>query len=162
MMISTKGRYALRVMLDLAAEESDRFLSLKDVAQRQGISVKYLEAIVAMLNRAGLQRTCDRGDGLQVLRGVQLVGIAQPDHQHARRDNAIQIVNDGGLADLAAGIATLNQGFQAPIGRAVERGSGGVQGFVGEHANDDAVRLYGSELIMIQVEFEGHAADSRK
>lgn len=53
MKISTKGRYALRVMLDLAAQPSDEFISLKDVARRQDISMKYLEMIVAMLNRAG-------------------------------------------------------------------------------------------------------------
>ncbi|MBQ1455536.1 MAG: Rrf2 family transcriptional regulator [Thermoguttaceae bacterium] len=46
-MISTKGRYALRVMLDLAAH--DGFVPLKDIAQRQGISKKYLEIIVRKL-----------------------------------------------------------------------------------------------------------------
>lgn len=63
MMISTKGRYALRVMLDLAREGSGRYLSLKDVAQRQEISIKYLEAIMAMLNRAGLVRSQRGKDG---------------------------------------------------------------------------------------------------
>lgn len=54
MMVSTKGRYALRVMLDLAQQESDAYISLKSISKRQQISMKYLEAIVAMLNRAGL------------------------------------------------------------------------------------------------------------
>lgn len=54
MMVSTKGRYALRVMLDLAQQESDVYISLKSISKRQQISMKYLEAIVAMLNRAGL------------------------------------------------------------------------------------------------------------
>ena len=53
MMISTKGRYALRVMLGLA-DCGDVFLSLKDVAEEQQISMKYLEAIVAKLNKSGL------------------------------------------------------------------------------------------------------------
>lgn len=52
MMISTKGRYALRVMLDMALQPEGAFVPLKEVAQRQEISLKYLEAIVAILNRA--------------------------------------------------------------------------------------------------------------
>ena len=57
MMVSTKGRYALRVMMDLAKQQEenpDGFVSLKEVADRQNISMKYLEAIVAMLNKAGM------------------------------------------------------------------------------------------------------------
>lgn len=56
-MISTKGRYALRVMLDLAEHQEAGYLSLKEVADRQQISAKYLETIVAMLLRAGLVRS---------------------------------------------------------------------------------------------------------
>lgn len=51
MMISTKGRYALRVMIDLAQNNTGEFISLKDVAGRQGISMKYLEMIVSLLNK---------------------------------------------------------------------------------------------------------------
>ena len=54
MVISTKGRYALRMMLDLAQQEPESFVSLKSIAQRQDISLKYMEAIAAHLNRAGL------------------------------------------------------------------------------------------------------------
>jgi len=54
MMISTKGRYAIRLMLDLAQHMGDGFVSLKRISERQDISVKYLEAIVAMLNKAGM------------------------------------------------------------------------------------------------------------
>ena len=54
MVISTKGRYALRMMLDLAQNGTDGFVSLKHVSQRQEVSLKYLEAITASLNRAGL------------------------------------------------------------------------------------------------------------
>ena len=46
MRISTKGRYALRMMVDLAEHNSDGFIALKDIAGRQGISKKYLEQIV--------------------------------------------------------------------------------------------------------------------
>lgn len=53
MMISTKGRYALRVMLDLAKNSSKEYISLTEISERQGISVKYLELVVSILNRAG-------------------------------------------------------------------------------------------------------------
>lgn len=56
MKISTKGRYALRMMLDLAMHP-EGFVALKDVAERQSISKKYLEQIVPMLNKAELLRT---------------------------------------------------------------------------------------------------------
>ncbi len=53
-MISTKGRYALRVMLDLAQHAEDGFIPLRDIAERQGISKKYLEIIVRDLVSGGL------------------------------------------------------------------------------------------------------------
>ena len=56
MKISTKGRYALRMMLDLAMHP-EGFVALKDIAERQSISKKYLEQIVPMLNKAELLRT---------------------------------------------------------------------------------------------------------
>ncbi len=49
MLISTKGRYALRVMIDLAEHQADGFIPLKVIAQRQGISEKYLENIIKLL-----------------------------------------------------------------------------------------------------------------
>lgn len=57
MKISTKGRYALRLMIDLAQQPGDALVSLKDVAQRQDISVKYLEQIVGTLSKAGFLRS---------------------------------------------------------------------------------------------------------
>lgn len=62
MKISTKGRYALRLMLDLAGNGGERPVSLRDVARRQAISDKYLEQIVTPLSRAGLVRSV-RGAG---------------------------------------------------------------------------------------------------
>lgn len=53
MKISTKGRYAVRVMLDLALHNTGECIKVKDIATRQGISEKYLEQIIAVLNRAG-------------------------------------------------------------------------------------------------------------
>lgn len=52
--VTTKGRYALRVMLDLAQHRDEGFISLKTVAERQDISMKYLESIVCALKKAGL------------------------------------------------------------------------------------------------------------
>ena len=53
-MVSTKGRYALRVMLDLAKQHSESYIPLKEIAERQGISKKYLEIIVKELVGAKL------------------------------------------------------------------------------------------------------------
>jgi len=56
-MISTRGRYALRLMLDLAEHQGNGYVALKDSAQRQEISKKYLEQIIPTLNRFDLLRT---------------------------------------------------------------------------------------------------------
>ena len=53
MKISTKGRYALRLMLDIAAHDSGEPVRIKEIASRQEISAKYLEQIVAILSKAG-------------------------------------------------------------------------------------------------------------
>ena len=54
MMVSTKGRYALRIMLDIALQSGDGYTSLKSIADRQGISLKYLEAIASVLCHGGM------------------------------------------------------------------------------------------------------------
>ena len=56
-MISTRGRYALRMMLDLAEHSDEGYVALKDIALRQDISKKYLEQIIPVLNRSGLLQT---------------------------------------------------------------------------------------------------------
>lgn len=58
MRISTKGRYALRLMLDIALHQEDgKPVRIKDIAKRQELSVKYLEQIIAMLNKAGFVKS---------------------------------------------------------------------------------------------------------
>ncbi len=57
MKISTKGRYALTLMLDLALNDTGETIRIKDIAARQGISEKYLEQIIAVLNKAGFVRS---------------------------------------------------------------------------------------------------------
>jgi len=61
MKISTKGRYSLRMLLDLAEHKNEGFISLKDISERQDISKKYLEQLVTLLNRPDILRT-NRGN----------------------------------------------------------------------------------------------------
>ena len=62
MMISTKGRYALRVLIDMAEHQTDGYIPLKEIAKRQGISEKYLESIVKLLVKGGGYRLCKSPD----------------------------------------------------------------------------------------------------
>lgn len=57
MKISTKGRYALRIMLDLAINNNGKYIPIKEISERQNISVKYIEQIIALLNRAGFVKS---------------------------------------------------------------------------------------------------------
>ena len=57
MKISTKGRYAIKLMLDLALYSKGQPVKIKEIAKRQGISEKYLEQIVATLNKAALVKS---------------------------------------------------------------------------------------------------------
>ncbi len=57
MVFSTKGRYALRLMVDLTLHNSGEYIALKDVSQRQNISVKYLEQIVPLLSKSGMLKS---------------------------------------------------------------------------------------------------------
>lgn len=72
MMISTKGRYALRVMVDLAEHREEGYIPLRTVAQRQGISQKYLESIMTTLSKAGfVDGTHGRGGGYRLVRSPE-------------------------------------------------------------------------------------------
>lgn len=67
MKISTRGRYALRLMLDLALHNNGEYISIKEISERQGISVKYLEQIITVLNRAGFVRSIRGAQGGYIL-----------------------------------------------------------------------------------------------
>lgn len=67
MRISTKGRYALRLMLDLGLYNTGNPVALKDIAKRQNISEKYLEQIISTLNKAGFVRSIRGAQGGYVL-----------------------------------------------------------------------------------------------
>lgn len=63
MKISTRGRYAVRVMLDLAENNTGEYIKVKQIAFRQGISEKYLEQIIAVLNKAGYVKSVRGAQG---------------------------------------------------------------------------------------------------
>lgn len=91
MKISTRGRYAVRLMADLAQNQGNGYVALKDIAERQGISKKYLEQIVTLLSRSGM---------LQTNRGYQGgYRLAQPAENYTLGD--ILRVTEGSLAPVA-------------------------------------------------------------
>jgi len=69
MMISTRGRYALRVMIDLAEHSNGGYIPMKEVAQRQNISLKYIERIVPVLTKSGcVEGVHGKGGGYRLTR----------------------------------------------------------------------------------------------
>ncbi len=63
MKISTKGRYALRMLLDLAEHQNCGYIALKDIAERQNISKKYLEQIIPIFNKSNILKTVRGSQG---------------------------------------------------------------------------------------------------
>ncbi|MGN1201678.1 MAG: RrF2 family transcriptional regulator [Eubacterium sp.] len=88
MKISTKGRYALRMLVDLAQHKDEGFIALKDIAKRQGISKKYLEQIVSILNSTNI---------LVANRGYQ-GGYKLAQSPEAYTVGSILRITEGGLA----------------------------------------------------------------
>ena len=75
-MVSTRGRYALRVLVDLAEQDSDRYTTLREIAERQEISEKYLESIVKELVRAGLlDGLRGKGGGYRLGQAPEEIGV---------------------------------------------------------------------------------------
>ncbi len=109
MNITSKGRYALRVMLDLAQHPDDGFVSLKTVAERQGISMKYLEAIVGNLKKAELlDSTRGKEGGYRLSRAPADYTVEEI--LHAIEDNLapVSCIKDGSIqCDRAAACQTL-------------------------------------------------------
>ena len=78
MIVSTKGRYALRVMIDLAEHQAERYVPLKEVAARQDISEKYLENILKVLVQNGfLEGLCGKGGGYRLTRSPDQYTVAE-------------------------------------------------------------------------------------
>ncbi|MDE6780795.1 MAG: Rrf2 family transcriptional regulator [Ruminococcus sp.] len=69
MKISTKGRYALRMLTDIVLHQTDEYVSLKDIAERQGISKKYLEQIVPLLSKSGIIKANRGNKGGYIING---------------------------------------------------------------------------------------------
>jgi len=78
MIVSTKGRYALRVMIDLAEHQAERYVPLKEVAERQEISEKYLENILKVLVQNGfLEGLRGKGGGYRLTRTPDQYTVAE-------------------------------------------------------------------------------------
>lgn len=78
MMISTKGRYALRFLADVARNQTEGYVALRDVAQRQEISEKYLEIVVKELVRGGfLTALRGKGGGYRLTKPPEEIGIRE-------------------------------------------------------------------------------------
>ena len=90
MVISTKGRYALRLMIDLAQHCDEGFISLKTVSQRQDVSLKYMEAIAAALNRANLVNSQRGKEG-----GYRLSTVAEVLHSTEGSMAAVSCLDAG-------------------------------------------------------------------
>ena len=91
MIVSTKGRYALRVMIDLAEHRSEKYVPLKEVAARQEISEKYLENILKVLVQNGfLEGLRGKGGGYRLTRSPDQYTVAE-----------ILLLTEGSLAPLS-------------------------------------------------------------
>ena len=78
MMVSTRGHYALQVMIDLAEQQTSRFIPLKEIAARQEISEKYLESIVKLLVQGGfLEGLRGKGGGYRLLKAPEMCNVGQ-------------------------------------------------------------------------------------
>lgn len=69
MKISTKGRYALRMLVDITIHQTTGYVSLKSISERQGISKKYLEQIVPLLSKNGIIKTSRGNRGGYIING---------------------------------------------------------------------------------------------
>lgn len=92
MMISTRGRYALRIMVDLAENQKDGYIPLRDVAKRQGISEKYLETILpALMKHKYLEGLRGKGGGYRLAREPETYTVG----------SVLKLLETGGIAPVA-------------------------------------------------------------
>lgn len=99
MKISTKGRYGVRIMLELALHYDQELLTVKTIAQKQNISEKYIEQIISLLNKAGLVRSQRGASG----------GYRLADAPHEITVGQILHVTEGGLYIVDCCTANANQ-----------------------------------------------------
>ena len=97
-MISTKGRYAIRVMIDLAEQDTDKYVPLKDIAARQEISKKYLEIIVKDMVSGGLLvGASGKGGGYRLLRKPEDYSVGEILELMEGPLNTVACLEDGAL-----------------------------------------------------------------
>ena len=109
MIVSTKGRYALRVMIDLAEHQAERYVPLKEVAARQDISEKYLENILKVLVQNGfLEGLRGKGGGYRLTRSPDQYTVAE-----------ILLLTEGSLAPVSCLFNLLLSGVVEALGDAL-------------------------------------------
>ena len=118
MRLTTKGRYAVTAMLDIALHRSDGPVSVIDIAARQGISAAYLEQLVSKLKRNGMLRSCrGPGGGYQLEREISEISIS----------DVILAVGEGvdatrchGSADCQDGVKCLTHDLWAELSQEID------------------------------------------
>ncbi len=95
-MVSTRGRYALRVMIDLALNQGDGYVPMKDVALRQGLSLKYLEQILPALTKNGLVKGIQgKGGGYRLTRNPDEYVISEILHPTEKGLAPVSCLSEG-------------------------------------------------------------------
>lgn len=130
MQISTKGRYAMQFLLDLCQHQHSGPVALKSIAERQGISKKYLEHIVSMLNPTGM---------LKITRGYQ------GGYQLAKDPTDITVADvlrmtEGGLAPVPAGSSEERGGLVPSEEKMMEGVWDGLEGVITEYLESISLR----------------------
>jgi Rrf2 family protein len=114
MKISTRGRYALRVMIDLAQHNTGEFIPLTDIANRQEISEKYLESIISVLSKNGLLNALrGKGGGYKLAKAPQNYSVAD-----------ILKLTEGSLAPVSCLETEENNCKRAPICKTLKMWTG--------------------------------------
>jgi Rrf2 family iron-sulfur cluster assembly transcriptional regulator len=128
MRLSTKGRYAVMAMVDLAAHGEDRAVSLAEIAGRQQISLPYLEQLFARLRRGGLVRSVrGPGGGYRLAKAAAETRIAEIVHAVDEPIRATRCTGDKpGVGCMAGGEQCLTHGLWDALGRHIESYLAGV------------------------------------
>ena len=122
MRLSTKGRYAVMAMADLAAHGGERAVSLAEIAARQQISLPYLEQLFARLRRAGLVKSVrGPGGGYKLAKSAAGTAVAEIVLAADEPIRATRCAGDGAAAGcMASGEQCLTHGLWEALGRQIE------------------------------------------
>lgn len=109
-MISTKGRYALRILIDLAEHNSGKYIPMKSVAERQDLSLKYIERILPVLTKGGIvEGVHGKGGGYRLTRAPEEYTVLE-----------ILTLMEGSLAPVACLETDCNECERAPVCRTLK------------------------------------------